>query len=117
MSMVGMDPGQLSELVTILEDTGSARDAGGGQGTPNFTALSSNSDEWVRIRRLSAWTRRQAEQLGSPVEVEITMRSRSDIDSRNRLTWGSSTLILVSGPVNLDERGEYITFQAREDRD
>lgn len=113
----GLDPGLLSELLTILEDTDSAADTGGGRADPSWTALASNATEWCRVRPLGSFTRTMAQQAGSPVEYEITMRSRTDVDSRKRLRWGSVDLIVVGAPVNADERGEFILLMARVDRD
>jgi SPP1 family predicted phage head-tail adaptor len=120
MSRLGIEPGDLQELVTILEDTGSAQDALAGRGAPNFTALSADSEEYARIKPISARTRMMFEQHGSPAEYEVTIRYRDDVDTRNRLRWDSNAdrvLILVSGPIDAGEGQEYLTFTAKEDRD
>ncbi len=116
----GLEPGDLREEVTILEDTGSTGDALGGETAAAFTPITTDPQEYVRIRTVGSRQRMLAQQAGVPVEYDVTMRYREDVDSRNRLRWDSNAgrvLVLIGAPLDIGEHQEWLMFMAKEDRD
>ncbi len=114
MSLLGMEPAMLSEYVEILEKR-TVEDEGAGRET-QYVGIGVDAWEWVRIQPLSARERRAAQQMDSPAQYRVRMRARSDITCEHRIRWQSVELELTSGPINADERGEYIDFEAAEVR-
>ncbi len=118
-TQLGMDPGQLTEEIEILEKA-SVDDGQGGRIT-QYVGIP-NGFEWARIRRLSASERRSAQQSGSPAQYEVTIRYRDDLTAAHRLRWVGKRrhptgpdevhLEIISAPLDLDERGDYLVFHA-----
>ncbi len=116
----GLEPGDLREEVTILEDTGSTGDALGGTTAAVFTPIATDPEEYVEILTLNSSQRMIGQQAGVPVEYAVTMHYREDVDSTNRLRWdsnGSRILILVGAPMDLGGHQEWLRLMAKEDRD
>ncbi len=111
---LGMDPGLLRERLALQESTPS--DDGQGGRTRSWANVSPAVFAWARVKRLTTYTRFKAMQADSQATHEITMRSRSDFDTKNRWMWGTTPLVIVSAPQNLDEHGEFLTFLAKEER-
>lgn len=113
-TLQGMDPGMLRERVQLLERV---RADDGGMGRQEFwTQLATDPTAWVRIRPLSSSSREHGMQPGAPRRYEVTMRARSDVGAFHGLLWkGQRVLVFAGDPVNADERGQYVTLEARED--
>lgn len=109
---MGRNPGRLERKVKVQEK--SRTSDGGGGSTVTWTDLT-NPDEYVRLRPLQGGERLQAMQLQGPPEYECVMRRRTDITRGMSLLEGSTRYLIVSPPVNEDERREYLTFLVREE--
>lgn len=116
---LGLEPGDLTEEVTVLEDVGSGDDGMAGRGAEDFQPLAADSADYAEVKAMGASSRLFAAKHGAPADYEVRLRYRADVDTRNRLRWDSNdarVLILVSGPVDSGQRQEWLVFRAREVR-
>ena len=111
---LGMDPGELRELVTLQEST--AADDGQGGRTRTWKDVFPPVNVSARVRRLSTHLRLKAMQTDSRASHEVVVRSRTDVDAEKRWLWGTTPLVIVSTPQNLDEHGEYLTMLVKEEK-
>ncbi|MGB4107769.1 MAG: phage head closure protein [Alphaproteobacteria bacterium] len=94
-----VNPGDLSERITFQSPTRTADGAGGH--TQSWGNISTTPTVWARVTPLSGSLALQAMQLDMKKTYEIAIRSRSDLDTKMRILWGSIIMRLVDYPKKL----------------
>lgn len=103
--------GRLRHRVTI-QQIGRTADGAGGYArddTPGATV-------WAEVKLVNAFERFQYQQLQKDITHKVRIRSRSDIEHVQRLTWGSKTLYVesVADPFEDSRPGEWLVLACRE---
>jgi SPP1 family predicted phage head-tail adaptor len=88
--------GELTERVTILQDT-KTTDTQGGRSASAATLAT----VWASVRPLNAREQMQAQAVGSNVAYEVKIRHRGDVTPQMRLSWtpygGSAKTLQIMG--------------------
>ncbi len=85
--MRGMQPGRLTEYVTIQRASSDVDDEGG-----EIDVVEDVARVWAEIRPLSGRERMQAGQIAAPANYRMTIYRRDDLTEDMSVVWGKHTL-------------------------
>lgn len=109
MARWGRNPGDLRERIELQRVTLVSDGQGGATET-----WSTYATVWAEVTPKEWGERAEASQTQAQATAthEVTIRAGTRVSGEDRLLWGVDVLQIVSAPVDMGQRGGYLTFEA-----